>query len=115
VRRKRRRSDRTHVIYRLTCGSTAERYVGLTVVRGRAFLGSARVRFQGHVYRAILENGQGPLSNRIRAYGPSDFQVEILERVRGKNAAHLAERRWVQSTAPELNVLLRETEGRNNQ
>jgi len=94
------------VIYELTCESTGERYVGITVARRRAFLKSARIRFQGHVYHATAENRGCPIHERIRDHGPESFTVRILRVVRGKAAAHETERHLVATRRPELNVLL---------
>lgn len=99
-----RRSDRNHVVYRLTCTSTGERYIGITVVRGRAIQRSVRIRWDGHVYHAVVEGRNGPLQQRIREHGPWSFTHEVICVVRGKQAAHNRERELIRETNPELNV-----------
>lgn len=99
-----RRCDRNHAIYSIVCKPTGERYVGLTVVRGRAFQGSVKIRWEGHVYHALVEGRDNPLQQRIREYGPDAFSHELLCVVRGKQAAHDYERELIKATNPELNV-----------
>lgn len=99
-----RRSDRNHVVYRLTCVSTGERYIGITVVRGRAVQRSVRIRWEGHVYHAVVEGRNGPLQQRIREYGPHSFTHEVICVVRGKQTAHDRERELIRELNPELNV-----------
>ena len=53
---RKKRSDRNHVLYKITCVDTGDSYVGLTVSQGRAFLKSVKVRWQKHVSRAKREN-----------------------------------------------------------
>jgi hypothetical protein len=101
---RKKRSDRNHVIYKITCIPTGECYIGLTVVRGRAFLGSIKTRWQGHVYHAIIENRQNPLQKRIRQYGEESFQQELIKIIRGKKQAHNLERELIKINYPELNV-----------
>jgi len=92
------------VVYQITCRPTGERYIGITVVRGRAFLKSVKIRWQGHVYHATVENRENPLQRRIREYGEEAFTHELLCVIRGKQAAHDHERELIKSTLPELNV-----------
>jgi len=99
-----RRCDRNHAVYQITCRPTGERYVGITVIRGRAFLRSVRLRWEGHVYHATVEGRDYPLQRRIREYGPEAFTHELLCVVRGKQAAHDHERQLIKTTLPELNV-----------
>ena len=99
-----RRSDRNHIVYQLLCLATNERYIGITVVRGRAFQRSVKLRWEGHIYHATVEGRNGPLQQRIREYGPQAFVHEILCIVRGKQAAHDHERELIKTTHPELNI-----------
>lgn len=99
-----RRSDRNHVVYQIVCRPTGERYIGVTVVRGRAFQKSVKIRWQGHIYHATVENRDNPLQKRIREYGADAFSHSLLCVIRGKQAAHDFERDLIKTTNPELNV-----------
>lgn len=101
---KKRRSDRNHVVYQIVCHPTGERYIGVTVARGRAFQKSARIRWDGHVNHAIVEGRDYPLQRRIREFGPNAFSHEVLQIVRGKQTAHDVERGLIATLMPELNV-----------
>jgi hypothetical protein len=99
-----RRCDRNHAVYQIVCRPTGERYIGITVVRGRAFQKSVKIRWQGHIYHAMVEDRQYPLQQRIREYGPDAFAHELICVIRGKQAAHDYERDLIVTTRPELNV-----------
>jgi len=101
---RKKRSDRNHAVYQIICRPTGERYVGVTVVRGRAFQKSVRIRWEGHVYHAIEEGRDFPLQRRIREFGPAAFEHELLQVVRGKQPAHDLERSLISTLQPELNV-----------
>ena len=102
---RKKRKDRNHVIYMITCKTTGDKYVGLTVAKGRAFLRSAKIRFQKHVYRAKIEQADLPISQLIRRKSPDAFLVEVLEIVRGKENAHKRELELIKELGPTLNVL----------
>lgn len=99
-----RRCDRNHAVYQITCKPTGERYIGITVVRGRAFQRSVKIRWEGHVYHAMIEGREYPLQQRIREYGAEAFTHELLCVIRGKQAAHDHERELIKASNPELNV-----------
>lgn len=101
---RKRRSDRTHLIYSLTCEPTGERYIGITVSIGRAYQKSVKVRWQKHVYHAMVEGRDYALQRAIREHGEEAFSHELLYIVRGKTAAHEIERDLINDEAPELNV-----------
>lgn len=101
---RKRRADRNHVIYRITCSVTGATYVGITVAKGRAYQASARTRWDGHVRHAIREGRPYPLHAAIREHGPEAFKVDVLDVVRGKGAAHKRERELIAELAPSLNV-----------
>ena len=50
------RSDRNHVLYRVECIDTGDSYIGVTGAQGHAFLRSVKLRWQKHVSRAKCEN-----------------------------------------------------------
>ena len=101
---RKRRSDRTHIIYRLTNTVTGEHYIGLTVAVGRAFQKSVKDRLRRHIVRAQNENHDWALCNSIRQYGPQAFSCEIYEFVRGKAAAHKRETQLIKELRPTLNT-----------
>jgi hypothetical protein len=101
---RKRRSDRNHVVYRITCLVTGERYIGITVVSGRAFQKSVKIRWHRHLYHALIEKREYPLQIAIREHGPSAFTHELLCVIRGKQEAHDYEKALIQAEMPELNV-----------
>ena len=102
---RKRRVDRNHVVYQITCDTTGERYVGITVANGRAYKRSVHNRWIKHVHRALTERAMLPLSEAIRSHGRDSFQHQILEVVRGKSAAHGRELKLIKEIKPELNQL----------
>jgi hypothetical protein len=99
---RKKRTDRNHVIYRLTCGDTNETYIGLTVMRGRAVMKTINTRFQQHCYRAEVQDKTWALCEAIRSY--DSWFVEAIEVVRGKREAHARERQLIAELQPELNT-----------
>jgi hypothetical protein len=105
VRRK-RRSDRRHVIYKLEVAGLS--YIGLTVFE-RTEKRSAVRRFQKHVSRAKRETGKKwALCKAIRKYGADAFTVSVVKTVRGKSDAHAFERKLIMKLKPVLNTDKRE-------
>ena len=98
------RSDRMHVIYRLTCMVTCETYVGLTVCAGNSPKKAVEGRWQRHVTRALRHNKDWALCTAIRKHGPEMFLVEVLEKVRGKAQAHTREREITKAIGATLNT-----------
>jgi len=101
VRRK-KRSDRNHVVYCILAPDHA-RYVGITVMAGTPTQ-SVQRRFMKHVNRAMREAHDWALCVSIRKWGAAAFQLEVLERVRGKAQAHEREVHWIRTLTPELNT-----------
>lgn len=99
---RKKRSDRNHVIYQLTCEDTGEKYIGITVMRGRAILKTVETRFQQHCYRAETQDKDWKLCKAIRKH--EMWVRECLEVVRGKKEAHLRERELIAMHQPELNT-----------
>ena len=99
-----RRSDRNHIVYEITCSNTDERYIGITVVSGQAIQKSIKIRWKRHVYYATVGLGPNPLQQRIREFGDTGFKFRVIKRVRGKQNAHDLERELIKETRPELNV-----------
>lgn len=99
---RKKRSDRNHIIYKITCLKTKETYIGLTLQVGQKKIGSAKLRLKSHISRA--KSGKGwILHDRIREYGESNFVTEVLCVVRGKKNAHSEEVKLINVYKPELN------------
>ena len=101
---RKRRSDRNQVIYLLTCVVTGERYVGLTVARGRAYGRSMNIRFDAHIRNATVYDKDTLLYSAMRTHGPNTFKKEVLEVVRGKAEAHRRELEIARQLCAELNM-----------
>lgn len=114
-----RRSDRNHIIYKITCLLTADSYIGLTVMRSRALRGSLEARWKGHVYHALIEGREGRIGAAIRQHGTAvsfvigpksspnlsnGFKMEVLDVVRGKALAHKIEVSYIRTQRPSLNI-----------
>lgn len=104
---RKRRSDRNHVIYQLTNTKTGEIYIGMTYARGRAFVKSAKSRFQGHCYFAFDAKKETTLYRNMRAHGVKVFKVSVLEIVRGKKECHKRETQLIRDRQPDLNMVSR--------
>jgi hypothetical protein len=101
--KRKKRSDRTHIIYMLTNIQTLERYLGITVVeKGKKEI-ALIVRWQRHIHRAFTDNKDWALCKSIREHGPLSWHGEIIEVVRGKALAHSRERELIRELNPELN------------
>ena len=103
ARIRKARNDRNHAIYVLTCVTTGEQYVGITVTAG-GVAKALKVRVQKHVRRALTEGRNWTLCAAIREHGPENFTYGLLEVVRGKLNAHRKEQEIVNAHAPALNV-----------
>ena len=97
---RKKRSDRNHVIYRMTIGDQS--YIGLTVANGRAFGKAVKLRVQKHISRAIKEEKNWTICEAIR--GAEVVEYEVLEVVRGRKPAHQRERDIIAELAPTLNT-----------
>ena len=104
TKKRKRRSDRSHLIYQLTNCNTSETYIGITVVTGRAYHRSLKERFKRHVSRAKYQNLEWRICQSIREHGPSAFKLDILSVVRGKAAAHAIETQLIHTHKPSLNT-----------
>jgi RNase P protein component len=102
--KRKRRSDRNHILYLLTNVVTQETYVGLTVVSGKAVKRSLDERWKRHVQRACNETRGWKLCQAIRTHGAESFKREILKVVRGKPVAHRVERQLIVELKPTLNT-----------
>lgn len=103
--RRKRRSDRNHIIYEISIKSMT--YIGVTVVEKGNKIKSLRRRWQKHVCRANRQDLNWKLYDAIRKYGPEKFDVKVIEIVRGKVEAHLRERQLIREQNPRLNTDVR--------
>lgn len=101
---KKKRCDRNHVVYRITCVDTGDEYIGITVALGQAFVRSVKVRFQKHVSRAMREDKEWNLCSALRKYAECAWTYEVVEVIRGRKAAHQRERELIGMYEPSLNT-----------
>ena len=101
---RKKRSDRNHVIYMVTCEDTGDTYVGLTVALGQAYLKSVKIRWQKHMSRARCENKDWNFCNALRVLAECDWRYQVLEVVRGRKNAHQRERELIRDLNPTLNT-----------
>jgi len=101
---RKKRSDRNHVIYMVTCEDTGDTYVGLTVALGQAYLKSVKIRWQKHMSRARCEDKDWNFCNALRVLAECDWRYQVLEVVRGRKNAHQRERELIRDLNPTLNT-----------
>jgi hypothetical protein len=99
---RKKRSDRNHVIYAVT--AEGQKYIGLTVANGQAYLRSVKVRVQKHISRALKEDKDWSFCQFIRENPEVVLRYEVLEVVRGRKAAHSRERELIAEHTPSLNT-----------
>jgi hypothetical protein len=99
---RKKRSDRNHVIYAVT--AEGQKYIGLTVANGQAYLRSVKVRVQKHISRALKEDKDWSFCQFIRENPEAVLRYEVLEVVRGRKAAHSRERELIAEQTPSLNT-----------
>lgn len=98
--KRKKRSDRRHIVYVIVNNVTGERYVGITAGFTKKDL---TVRIQKHVWRAFNEDKGWALCNSIVKYGTVSHTFGIHSIVRGKEAAHALERELIALHQPALN------------
>ena len=102
TKKRKIRSDRTHVLYVMTCVATGLEYVGLTVQRGTVNR-SLQIRLTQHLHRAWVEESDRVLSKALRANAA--WTIDPIMTVRGKLEAHKMEVAIIDGMTPELNML----------
>jgi hypothetical protein len=103
--KRKTRTDRNHIVYSLAVGKLE--YIGVTYVQERSPTKSLRRRFRKHVVRAMTEGRDWALCKAIRKFGPDAFEIEVIETIRGKAAAHIRERELIRTLRPKLNTDIR--------
>jgi len=100
---RKKRSDRNYVLYNISCETTGDSYIGLTVATGRAFLRSVKVRVQKHLSRARRENKDWNLYAFLKE-NEEVLQYEVIEVIRGRKNAYQREREIIAEMNPTLNT-----------
>ncbi len=101
---RKKRNDRNYVLYQIVWPDSGDRYVGLTVATGRAFLRSVKVRVQKHLSRARVENKNWTLYEFLRKNQGLELDYEVIEVVRGRKPAYQRERQLIAEYLPTLNT-----------
>lgn len=105
LKKRKRRSDRNHVIYMISNLKTGQEYIGLTAVSYAGNVKRTMIRrLQKHVQRALAEDKNWSLSRSIRKHGPQHFVISQVEVVRGKAQAHVRELELIRKYKPSLNT-----------
>lgn len=102
---RKKRSDRTHIIYMLESGE--DFYLGVTAKTETTVNKSVLTRFNKHVYRSRSENKAWMLYETMRERGIDSFTVSIVAVLRGKPEAHKLEREMIREYKPNLNTDMR--------
>jgi len=103
---RKKRSDRTHIIYELVVGGL--NYIGVTAKTESTVLKSVRVRANKHFYRAKTEGKAWLLCEALRELNSKEeIEIRVHELVRGKAAAHRREVEIRRAINPALNTDIR--------
>lgn len=97
------RSNRNVVIYQFTLKQSGQRYIGKTVAIKRAFKQTMKKRFKGHV-DAALKGRSCTMAEAIRRFGEESFSLEVLEVVRGREAATQREKQLIKTLDPSWDL-----------
>lgn len=104
---RKKRTDRNHIVYKITNQENGKFYIGVTAVVGRAFKRSANIRLRKHISRARNEDKCWNLYADMRKYFDRELEVykcEIIRIIRGKSEAHLFEVNTIDKLSPCLNT-----------
>ena len=101
---RKKRADRNHLIYKITCIVTGDHYIGVTVMKGPAKVRTLNQRWKAHQYKALTLKEQWTLPKAIRKYGVDNFELEIVDIIRGKAEAFAYEAEIINTTHPKLNT-----------
>ncbi len=102
---RKKRTDRTHIIYMIESGS--DFYIGVTAKTESTVKKSVMTRCRKHFYRMRSEDKSWMLYETMRERGVSAFTVRVLAVVRGKTEPHNLERNLIREMKPSLNTDVR--------
>jgi len=102
---RKKRSDRTHIIYMIESGS--DFYIGVTAKTASTVKLSVMTRCRKHLYRSRSEDKSWMLYETMRERGVGEFTVRVVAVVRGKSEAHRTERTLIREMKPNLNTDVR--------
>jgi len=102
---RKKRSDRTHIIYMIESGS--DFYIGVTAKTASTIRLSVMTRCRKHLYRSRSEDKSWMLYQVLRERGVGAFTVRVIDVVRGRTEAHAAERELIRELRPNLNTDVR--------
>jgi hypothetical protein len=91
IKKRKRRSDRRHLVYVVQNVVTDEFYVGIAACVDRSGKETLAARWCRHVGRAFNQDKNWALCKSIRTYGPDAFVPIIFDFVRGKAEAYRVE------------------------
>lgn len=99
---RKKRSDRTHIVYQITVGRKL--YIGVTAKTESTVLKSVRSRIAKHFYRAQTEGLNWLLCKELRKLDcKEDIEFTVVATMRGKTEAHTYERELIRKLKPVLN------------
>lgn len=99
---RKKRRDRTHIVYRIDSGT--DFYVGVTAKTASTARRSLAIRWNKHIYRSRDLSYGWLLYNVLRQRGAEAFRCSIIAVVRGKAEAHALERSLIRDLMPNLNT-----------
>ena len=99
--KRKKRSDRTHLIYCITDLDTQQQYIGLTVLEGTVQK-TLNGRLRRHFWRATVEKKNWGLSKVLRK--TNGVTIDLLDKIRGKAEAHQLEVAYIDAIEPTLNT-----------
>lgn len=100
-KKRKRRTDRNHIIYRIEVAGKF--YIGLTVVNGNVTK-SLKCRISKHWHRRNdPKRFDWKIYKAFRRVEREDIDIEVVEIVRGKTEAHKREREIIRVLKPTLN------------
>ena len=103
---RKKRSDRNHIIYKVVSKITGKSYIGLTERKGQKLIGSVKIRWKQHLSKA-RRGFKVKLYDEIRECGEENFDLYVVEIVRGRKEAFAREAYLINKLEPELNTRIR--------
>ena len=98
---RKKRTDRNHVVYCITCLETNKQYIGLTVLQGTVNKALA-LRLKHHFRRAQRTDKSWELCKHLRKH--ESVVIDHIATVRGKKPAHELEVFMIGLLKPVLNT-----------